>query len=182
MAASANGRCSISAIAGILLALLVTLTVGSSVNTDAAAGAGTPTGKEISVYENSESAAFIGEVLRVNCKVKGRTGRKRFHAGGHTVGNAYTLDITILDFKGFSKTYNVPYGSLAVRVDFEGVSNPSDFSNVFPFPGGQPPGGAGQIAFSRKGGRVGLGVYALPNQDYSRGIALAGSAKCIYPS
>jgi hypothetical protein len=64
----------------------------------------------------------------------------------------------------------VPYGVLSPTVDVEGTTSNADFSNVFPFPGGQPPpGGAGAIAFGKGGATLGLGIYALPNQGYSRG-------------
>jgi hypothetical protein len=136
----------------------------------------------ILVYDNSDQAAFRGEVRKVHCKVKRTSKGRLFRAGGKTVNGAYALDIGILAFKGFSKTYSVPFGVLSPVVGFEGVANPADFSNVFPFPGGQPPpGGAGVIEFFGRGARVGLGIYALPNQDYSQGITLSGNAKCSYP-
>jgi hypothetical protein len=132
----------------------------------------------IFAYENSESATFLGQVRKMNCKVKKNANGKRFHAGGKTTNGAYGLDITILKFKGF-KQYTVPFGVLSPDVDFEGTSNGRDYSNVFPFPGGSPPpGGAGVIDFFNKGARVGLGIYSLPTQDYRQGVALSGNAKC----
>ena len=135
----------------------------------------------IQIYESSEAATLLGEVQKANCKVKGKAGNRRFHAGARTTNGAYTLDVTILDFKGFGKQYNVPYGQIATTVDVEGTSSSADFSNAYPFPGGQPPSGAGAIAFPPSGKRVALGVYALPNLDYSQGVALAGGARCRYP-
>lgn len=135
----------------------------------------------ILVYENSESAAFLGEVRRVKCKIRRTANGKTFRAEGKTVNGAYKLGIDILRFRGF-REYTVPFGVLSPRVDFEGTANPADYSNAFAFPGGTPPpGGAGVIDFFRRGARVGLGIYSLPNQDYSQGVALAGNAKCIYP-
>jgi len=132
----------------------------------------------IKIYENSEAATYLGEVQKANCKVKGSGANRRFHAGGRTTNGAYTLDVTILGFRGFGREYNVPYGQIGTTVDLEGIGSSADFSNAYPFPGGQPPGGAGAIAFPPSGKRVGLGVYALPNADYSQGVALAGGAKC----
>ena len=138
-------------------------------------------GAAIKVYENSEAATYLGEIRKVKCKVKGSGTNKRFHAGGRTTNGAYTLGVSILDFRGFSKEYNVPYGQISTTVDLEGAGSSADFSNAYPFPGGQPPSGAGAIAFPPRGKKLGLGVYALPNQDYSQGVALAGGAKCRYP-
>jgi hypothetical protein len=64
-------------------------------------------------------------------------------------------------------------------VDFEGVFNDDDFSNSYPFPG-TPPNSAGTVAFQPDGKRVGVGVYALPNADYSEGVAIAGKMRCRY--
>ena len=135
----------------------------------------------IKIYENSEAATFLGEVRKAKCKVKGSGGNRRFHAAGRTTNGAFTLNVMILGFRGFGKEYNVPYGQIATTVDLEGVGSSADFSNAYPFPGGQPPGGAGAIAFPPSGKKFGLGVYALPNSDYSQGVALAGAAKCRYP-
>ena len=164
-----------------LLGLLVSLALAT--NSDRSIAAGQPTGKEISAYENSETAAFLGDVQKMKCKLKQKGSVNTFHATGKTVNGDYGLSITILKFKGFSKHYPVPFGVLSPNVAFEGVTNNRDYDNAFPFPGGSPPpGGAGEIAFSAKGKRVGLGIYSLPSQDYMQGVALAGSARCIYPS
>jgi hypothetical protein len=148
------------------------------------AGAQSPraaTGSEISAYTNSENPALLGEVTKMKCRVKEKNGKKRFLAGGKTVNGTYGLNITILNFKGFKQEYTVPFGVLSPDVDFESVSGPADYSNVFPFPGGTPPPtGAGQIGFTKTGSRVGLGIYSLPSRDYREGVALAGSAKCKY--
>jgi hypothetical protein len=164
------------ALLGLLAALMLTTSSERSV------AAGTPTGQEISAYENSPSATFLGEVQKMKCKLKQHANGKTFHAGGKTTNGDYGLNITILRFKGFSKHYTVPFGVLSPDVSFEGIANDRSYSNVFPFPGGTPPpGGAGEIAFSGGGKRVGLGIYSLPTRDYSQGVALAGGAKCIYP-
>jgi|SRR5581483_110038 len=132
----------------------------------------------IFAYESSASAAFLGEIRKMKCKVKSTAKGKRFHAGGKTVNGAYGLNINILKFKGFHQ-YTVPFGVLSPEVSFEGIANDRDYSNVFPFPGGTPPpGGAGVIDFFGHGARVGLGIYGLPNRDYSQGVALSGNAKC----
>lgn len=133
----------------------------------------------IRIYENSEAATFLGEVRKGNCKVK-RNGRL-FRASAKTTNGAYTLELFILDFRGFGREYNLEYGTIKTTVSLEGVTNGADFDNAFPFPGGQPPGSAGAIAFPRSGAKVGVGAYALPNQDYSQGVALAGAMKCNYP-
>jgi len=136
----------------------------------------------ISIYENSEAATFLGKIRKGKCKVKGTGRNKRFHAGGKTTNGAYTLDITILDFKGFGKDYDIHYGDISTTVDVEGTRSADDFSNAFPFPGGQPPSSAGSIAFARGGDKVGAGAYGLANADYSRGVAVAGKMRCRYPS
>jgi hypothetical protein len=135
----------------------------------------------IKVYESSEAATFLGEVRKAKCKVKRKSSGKVFRAGARTTNGAYTLDIAILDFKGFGKEYNVAYGQISTTVDFEATNSSADFSNAYPFPGGQPPNSAGTVAFHRGGDKVGVGVYALPNADYSQGVVLAGGMKCAYP-
>jgi hypothetical protein len=164
------------------LGLLLAIALAANSDRSVAAGSGQPT-VGISAYENSQTATFLGKVVKMKCKLKQKAGGKEtFHAGGKTVDGAYGLTIAILNFKGFGKHYPVPFGVISPNVEFEGVANNRDYDNAFPFPGGSPPpGGAGQIAFSGKGKRVGLGIYSLPSQDYSQGVALAGGAKCIYP-
>src|SRR3954447_19088226 len=145
-----------------------------------AVGAGTAQAA-IKIYESSEAATFLGQVRKAKFKVKRKSSGKVFHAGARTTNGAYTLDITILDFKGFGKEYNVPFGQISTDVGLEGVNSTADFDNAYPFPGGQPPNSAGTVAFRRGGDKVGVGVYALPNQDYSQGVVLAGAMKCAYP-
>lgn len=135
----------------------------------------------IKIYESSEAATLLGEVGKGKCKVKRTSSGRVFHGGGKTTNGAYTLDVDIYSFKGFGPDYNVPYGVIDPTVDVEGVGNALDYSNNYPFPGGQPPGGAGAIAFGKRGARLGLGIYALPNADYSQGVVLAGHMKCLYP-
>jgi hypothetical protein len=135
----------------------------------------------VQIYDSGESGALIGEIQKADCKVKGKAGNRLFYARAKTTDGAYKLFVMILDFRGFGEQYNVPYGQIATTVDLEGTSSSADYSNAYPFPGGQPPGGAGAIAFSKGGKRMGLGVYALPNIDYSQGVSLAGGMKCAYP-
>jgi hypothetical protein len=136
----------------------------------------------IKIYQSSEAATYLGEVRRAKCKVRRLGNGRSFHAGARTTNGAYTLDVSLFNFRGFNRTYNVQYGVLSATVSLEGVSNGADYDNVFPFPGGQPPGSAGSIRFARDGAKLGLGIYALPNQDYSQGVVLAGGMKCDYPS
>ncbi|MGZ5323974.1 MAG: hypothetical protein ACXWZ3_08045 [Solirubrobacterales bacterium] len=136
-------------------------------------------GAAVRIYRSSEDATFLGKVTRAKCKVK-REGRL-FRAVGKTTNGAYKLDVFILGFQGFGPDYNVPFGVLTPSVDVEGVTNGEDFSNAYPFPGGMPPPSAGAIAFGRRGARLGVGVYALPNTDYSQGVVLAGALACQYP-
>jgi hypothetical protein len=159
-----------SRIGGVVIATVLLLAFGTSLAR-----------ANILAYENSETAAFLGEVQKMNCKLKGKGNSKRFLAGGKTINGAYELGITILGFGGF-KQYTVPFGVQSPEVSFEGVSNPRDYDNAFPFPGGTPPpAGAGVIDFFQKGARVGLGIYSLPSRDYMQGVALSGNAKCVYP-
>jgi hypothetical protein len=133
----------------------------------------------IKIYESSEAATLLGEVRKGKCKVKRTSNGRIFHGGGKTTNGVFTLNVDIYSFKGFGPDYNVPFGVIDPTVDVESASQ--DFSNNYAFPGGQPPGGAGAIAFTRGGAKLGVGVYALPNSDYSQGVVLAGHMKCIYP-
>src|SRR4029078_12751219 len=128
------GRRTTTGIALISSSLALALSLGSG--TAGAQRSRQPPGSEISVYTNSENPALLGQVRKMKCKVKEKNGKKRFHAGGRTTNGVYGLTVTILGFKGFKQDYTVPFGVLSPAVDFEGLSNPSDFSNVFPFPGG----------------------------------------------
>jgi hypothetical protein len=157
-------------LAGVALSSLLLLAFGAGVAR-----------ANIFVYENSDQPKLLGEVHKMKCKVKTLKSKKKiFRAGGKTTDGVYGLSIGILDFRGFGEEYNIAYGSQATSVEFEGISNSTDFSNVFPFPGTPPPS-AGTIAFGGKGARVGVGAYGIPTQDYSRGVAIAGGAKCAYP-
>jgi hypothetical protein len=139
-------------------------------------------GAAIKVYDSSAAMTYFGEVHKAKCKVKRGGNGTIFRARGRTTNGAYNLHVGILDFQGFGQTYNVPYGPvLTPTVSFEGVSNGADYDNIFAFPGGQPPGGAGAIAFAHRGAQLRLGIYALPNSDYSQGVTLAGGMKCGYP-
>jgi hypothetical protein len=143
-------------------------------------GAGTARAA-VKIYQSDEAATFLGEIGKGKCKVKRTNAGRVFHGGGKTTNGAYTLDVDIYSFKGFGPDYLVPYGVIDPTVSVEGVGNALDYSNNYPFPGGQPPGGAGGIAFGKGGARLGLGIYALPNSDYSQGVVLAGHMKCLYP-
>jgi hypothetical protein len=74
----------------------------------------------------------------------------------------------------------VPFGVINPTVNVESTApGGPDFSNNYPFPGTRPPS-AGAIAFGKGGAILGLGIYALPNPDYSQGVVLA-HMKCSYP-
>jgi hypothetical protein len=141
-------------------------------------GAGTAQAS-IKIYESSEAATLLGEVKKGKCKVKRTNAGRVFHAAARTTNGVYTLNVDIYSFKGFGPDYNVPFGVIDPTVDVESATQ--DFSNNFAFPGGQPPPGAGAIAFAKRGAILGLGIYALPNSDYSQGVVLAEHMKCIYP-
>jgi hypothetical protein len=134
----------------------------------------------IEVYENSEQAARIGEVRSAKCKVRRRPTGRVFSAVGKTTDEAWRLGVDIYDFRGFGQEYPVPYGTVNPTVDFEQISGPLDFSNNYAFPG-TPPGSSGAIAFRSDGRKLGIGIYALPNADYTGGVALAGAMRCRYP-
>jgi hypothetical protein len=157
----------------LALGLTVALTVSASGGPPRAEAA-------IDAYENSEQAAHFGEIRSGKCRVRRTNSGKTFHATGKTTNRAYKLNIDIYDFRGFDREYNVEYGGASPAVDFEGVFNEDDFSNSYPFPG-TPPNSAGAVAFQPDGRRVGIGVYALPNRDYSEGVAIAGKMRCRYP-
>jgi hypothetical protein len=134
----------------------------------------------IKVSDSSAAATELGKVRKAKCK-KRIGGQDGFRAVGRTTNGAYKLDIEILDFRGFGQTYKVRYGDLTPTVDFAGISSNADYDNAYSFPGGHPPGAAGAIAFARGGAQLRLGIYGLPNQDYSKGVTLAGGMKCSYP-
>lgn len=138
----------------------------------------TPAGADaaIRIYENSEAATYLGKIKKARCKVV--RDRNHFHAAGKTTNGRYEFGVDIYDFTNFRRDYLVPFGVINPTVDLEGAGQ--DYSNNYPFPGGQPPGSAGEIAFGKRGAKLGVGVYALPNADYSRGVALAGALDCIY--
>jgi hypothetical protein len=135
----------------------------------------------IKIYESSEAATLLGEVRKGKCKTKRTSNGKVFHGGGKATNGAYTLDVDIYDFRGFKREYQVPFGVINPTVNVESTAaGGPDFSNNYPFPGTPPPS-AGAIAFGKRGAILGLGIYALPNPDYSQGVVLAGHMKCIYP-
>jgi hypothetical protein len=153
-------------------ALIALLAVGWS-------GGAKPASAAINAYESSEQAAHFGEIRQGKCRVRRTSNGKTFHAVGKTTNRAYKLKLDIYDFRGFDQEYNIEYGKIDPSVDFEGLFNEDDFSNNYPFPG-RPPNSAGALAFDSGGRRVGIGVYALPNQDYSEGAAIAGKMRCRY--
>ena len=136
----------------------------------------------LKIYESSEAATLLGEVKKGKCKVKKTSsGRRTFHGGGKSTNGAYTLGVDIYGFKGFKREYQVPFGVINPTVNVESTAaGGPDYSNNYPFPGTPPPS-AGAIAFGKGGAILGLGIYALPNPDYSQGVVLAGHMKCIYP-
>jgi len=138
------------------------------------AGGADPT---LQIFE-SEEVGLLGEIKTAKCKVKRLSnGIRTFHAAGKTTNRAYKLDVDIRDFRGFDREYEIHYGDLRTVVGLEGAG--ADYSSVYPFPG-TPPGSAGAIALNRRGSKMGLGMYALPNSDYSEGVALAGGTRCKY--
>jgi hypothetical protein len=137
-------------------------------------------GAAISIYESSEAATLKGTVSKLDCRLA-RKG-KSFFAEGKTTNGRYKLVVDIHFFDGFGTEYPVPFGVINPTVNVEGIGTPEDYANNYPFPGGMPPPASGAIAFSKKGKRLGIGIYALPNTDYSAGVVLAGGAPCDYPN
>jgi hypothetical protein len=131
----------------------------------------------IKIYANSPEATYLGQVKKLKCKLK--RDKKVFLADGKTTNGVYDLQVNVFNFTKFGREYNVAYGNISTTVGLEGAGQ--DFSNTYPFPGGQPPNSAGAVALANRGAKVGVGVYALPNADYSQGVAIAGVAKCDYP-
>jgi hypothetical protein len=131
----------------------------------------------IKIYQNSEAATYLGQVKKTKCKLTNNG--KHFYAEGRTTNGVYKFEVDIYDFTNFGRTYNIPFGVINPTVNLEGAGQ--DYSNNYAFPGGNPPPSAGAIKFRKKGAKMGVGVYALPNSDYSQGVALAGAANCDYP-
>src|SRR3954447_13449766 len=138
-------------------------------------------GAAIKAYDSSSAMTYLGEVQKAKCKTKRIGNSKTFYAVGKTTDGAYKLEVGTLQFQGFGQTYNVPFGVQTPSVDFTSISSGVEYSNVYAFPGGQPPGGAGAFTFGHRGAKLRLGIYALPNPDYSQGVSLAGGMKCSYP-
>jgi len=132
----------------------------------------------IDIYAG-DPVAKVGSVKSLDCKLK--RGGKVFGADGRTTNGRYKLSVDIYSFDGFKQDYQVPFGVINPTVNLEGVGTPEDYSNNYPFPGVPPPS-SGAIAFGKKGKRMGIGIYTLPNSDYSAGVALAGVAPCKYPA
>ncbi len=125
--------------------------------------------------ENQELAKFT----TAKC-LKGTTRKGSFFAKATSTNGQYELDVEILfAFTGFHK-YDLnlepeanPYLRFGVRGDESGYSN--EFVPPFPVPG------FGQINFSRKGKRMGVGFGpALWNRDASDAVVLAGGLECRY--
>ena len=139
-------------------------------------------GASINVYQSSEDAQHLGEVKSAKCKLRRRpNGDRTFTATGRTTNGAYDLSVLFLDFRGFGREYEIHYGGVPnPAVDFEGRTNGEDYSSAYPFPG-TPPGAAGGIKFANDGKQISIGTYALPNADYSQGVAIVGAMRCRYP-
>ena len=133
---------------------------------------------KIDIYAG-EQVTLVGTVKSLTCKLK--HGGKLFSADAKTTNGRYKLSVDIYSFDGFKEEYPVPFGVINPTVNVEGVGTSEDYSNNYPFPGVPPPS-SGSIAFGKKGKRMGIGIYTLPNSDYSAGLALAGVAPCNYPA
>lgn len=102
-----------------------------------------------------------------------------FHAEAFSTDRKYELDAFIRGFSGFHK-YDVTLGSTNPSILFESTSPgtpaySNQFQPAFPVPG------FGQIDFSAKGKRVGIGFGpAMWSEDASTAVVLAGGLECKY--
>jgi hypothetical protein len=135
----------------------------------------------VGLYETSEEATLIGKVTRANCRTRRFGSGRSFLAKGKTTNGNYKLEVFFSSFGGFGDEYNVSYTSLNPTVDVEGIFDGNDYSTAYPIPGGEPPESAGRVLFNESGRRMGVGIFALPNQDWTEGLAVAGSLRCRYP-
>jgi hypothetical protein len=135
----------------------------------------------VGIYESSEDATLIGKVVRANCRTRRFGSGRSFLATGKTTNGNYKLEVFFPDFAGFGDEYNVSYTSLNPVVGVEGIFDGNDYSTAHPIPGGEPPQSAGRVLFNESGRRMGVGIFALPNQGWTEGLIVAGSLRCRYP-
>jgi len=102
-----------------------------------------------------------------------------FHAEAFSTDGQYELDAFIRGFTGFHK-YDVTLGSTNPTILFEDKhpgtpAYSNQFQPSFPVPG------FGQINFSAKGKRMGIGFGpAMWSEDGSSAVVLAGGLECKY--
>jgi hypothetical protein len=139
-----------------------------------AAAAATP-----AVTVIGDNDQVLAEFTTAKC-LKGTTRKGSFFAKATSTNGKYELAVEILfAFTGFHK-YDLslepdptPYVRFSVKGDSSGYSN--EFVPPFPVPG------FGQIRFSPKGKRMGVGFGpAMWNRDASDAVVLAGALECRY--
>jgi hypothetical protein len=129
---------------------------------------------EVTVFGEAEQP--IAYFKTAKCK----KGKAFFHAEAFSTDRQYELDAFIRGFSGFHK-YDVTLGSTNPNILFDSVqpSAPiygNQFQPSFPVPG------FGQINFSAKGKRMGIGFGpAMWSEDGSTAVVLAGGLECKYP-
>jgi hypothetical protein len=130
---------------------------------------------------DSQTTELLQEFDKAKCKVK--KGTYRFAFLSLPANDLYTLDVFIHKavWDGFGHTYNIFYGSGPVDLDVFGPGQGERYSNEFGIPG-TPPGtvGAGGVKLSRNGKRMSIGVFALNDASFTRGVSVTGAAKCKY--
>jgi hypothetical protein len=120
------------------------------------------------------------QVLATFTTAKCTKGKHYFHAEATSTDGQYELDAGIREFTGFHP-YDVTLGSTNPHILFESkqAGTPA-YSNQFVPP--YPVPGAGQIRFSPKGKRMGIGFGpAMWSDDSSSAVVLAGGLECRYP-
>ena len=131
---------------------------------------------------DSETTALLQEFEKAQCRAK--KGKNPFLAFSLPANDLYTLSLYVQKavWTGFGHTYDIFYGSGPVDLDVFGPGPGERYSNEFGIPG-TPPGtvGAGGIKVAQNGKRFSIGVYALNDASFTKGVSISGSAKCQYP-
>jgi hypothetical protein len=133
--------------------------------------------REIIVYGQNDQTLVTFK--RLDCRVKGSGGGKKFKALGSSDG--WKLDIRANDFTGFDADYGIEYGIKRTNFTIKPPGTQSYYSNFF-FPGDEPPPYGGALAFNSSGKNLGIGfIAAFFSSGDDDAVGMVGHAKCRYP-
>ena len=132
---------------------------------------------------DSETTALLQEFEKAQCRgQEGKEPVRRLLAARQRPLHAAVCTCRRRSGPASATTYDIFYGSGPVDLDVFGPGPGERYSNEFGIPG-TPPGtvGAGGIKVSQNGKRFSIGVYALNDASFTKGVSISGSAKCQYP-